>query len=607
MDLEVARFLADLVSVDAVVTFNGKIQYANPSCQDTALSERGWTDSEGRSLWDLFDDEQVRQVKEWYEELKSRDDRFGRLVLMVQTEDATEEGDTLIAIRLADRELVVIKTPEMQPISERFSELETMTLMFKSYLHDGGLGLMILQDEGDRHGLIRYISPEGASILEREPKDMVGIDVTAFVASDEQKEILRWFHARGTRSGEDAHQEVRFLDPKGESLLFDVVMGSTTWNGEPAVYCLFRDETARGIMIQELRRFALGFETLNDTMVLADKDFNIIYINPEGLRRSGYTFEEVLGEPAYIFSRTMEDDMDPMEVASALFEQGHWSGERTAVSKEGLTYPVDISVTMTPDEKGDPEMITVLSRDISERKAAERNLLRARERAEMFTDLMAHDINNYIQGVIGFLDLLTRNGLEPSQMENAQRAKEQAGRVSDLIDRVRTISKAQQAVDLKPVDLVTVVEEVVGDMTQKYSDRTCQIQVDSPEREMMVKADDLLKDLVINLLDNAIKFSRHPKAQVDVKLEHRPSIKLHNIILSVEDNGPGIPDEDKTNIFYRFVRRAEDPEGSGLGLSLVQALTDRYQGRVWVEDRVSGEQGKGARFIVELPTPQGRP
>jgi PAS domain S-box-containing protein len=601
LDLEVARSLADLVSVDAIVTSNGKILYANPSCQARAISERGWATAEEHFLWDLFVEEKVQQVKEWYEELKSRDARFGRLVLRTRTEDAPEEAESLIAIRLVDREMVVIKAPDTQPVMERLTELETMTLMFKSYLHDGGLGLMILQDEGERHGLIRYISPEGATILERDSSDVVGIEATAFVAPDEQEGIMRWYQARGTRTGEDAHQEVRFLDPRGETLLLDVVMGGTTWNGEPAIYCLFRDETARGIMIDELRRFAQGFETLNDTMVLADKDFNVIYVNPEGLRRSGYTFEEVLGQPAYIFSRTMDGDLDPMEVATAMFEKGHWTGERTAESKDGMTYPVEISVTMTPDEKGDPEMITVLSRDISERKAAERNLLRARERAEFFTDLLAHDINNYIQGVIGFLDLLTREGLDPSQEENAQRAKEQAARVSELIERVRTISKAQHADELKPVDLVTVVEEAVGDMTQKYTDRTCEIRVDSPDREMKVMADDLLRDLVINLLDNAIKFSRHPTAQVDVKLEHRTFERAHNIILSVADHGPGIPDEDKTSIFFRFVRRVEDPEGSGLGLSLVLALTDRYQGRVLVEDRVVGEQGKGARFIVELP------
>lgn len=601
MDLEVARSLADLVSVDATVTSNGKILYSNPSCKTRAISELGWTGTKGRFLWELFDEGQVQQVKEWYEELKSRDDRFGRLVLRIQTPDAPAEAETLIAIRLEDRELVVIKAPDARPIMERLTELETMTLMFKSYLHDGGLGLMILQDEGDRHGLIRYISPEGAIILERESSDVVGIEVTAFVATDEHEEIMRWYHARGTRSGEDAHQEVRFLDPTGDPLLFDMVMGGTTWNGEPAIYCLFRDETARGIMINELRRFAQGFEMLNDTMVMADKDFNVIYVNPEGLRRSGYSIEEVLGQPAYIFSRTMDGDLDPLIIATDLFEKGHWSGERTAESKDGLTYPVEISVSMTPDERGDPEMITVLSRDISERKAAERNLLRARERAEFFTDLMAHDINNYIQGVIGFLDLLTREEMDPSQMENAQRAKEQAVRVSELIERVRTISKAQQADELKPVDLVAVVEEAVGDMTQKYTDRTCEIRVDSPDREMMVMADDLLRDLVINLLDNAIKFSRHPTAQVDVKLEHRTFERAHNIILSVADHGPGIPDEDKTSIFFRFVRKVQDSEGSGLGLSLVLALTDRYQGRVLVEDRVTGDQEKGARFIVELP------
>ena len=59
--------------------------------------------------------------------------------------------------------------------------------------------------------------------------------------------------------------------------------------------------------------------------------------------------------------------------------------------------------------------------------------------------------------------------------------------------------------------------------------------------------------------------------------------------------------EVKNEIFFRYVRRREEAEGSGLGLSLVMALTDRYKGKVWVEDRVPGSPGKGARFVVELP------
>jgi signal transduction histidine kinase len=246
-------------------------------------------------------------------------------------------------------------------------------------------------------------------------------------------------------------------------------------------------------------------------------------------------------------------------------------------------------------------MIAAISRDITERKEAEQNLLLARERAEFFTDLLSHDINNYIQGVIGFLDLIAQEDLDEDQRKNTTRAMEQANRVSQLIERVRTISKAQNAGELKAMDLGAVVDEAVIDVTQKYSDRPCDVTFEGLEGPTMVMADELLGDLVINLLDNAIKYSRHPEAPVEVSLDRHPTMGGRYVLLSVADRGPGIPDEDKTSIFFRFVRKVEDAEGSGLGLSLVNALTDRYRGRVWVEDRVKGRPGEGARFVVELP------
>ncbi len=602
MDLEIARSLADLVSVDAIVTSRGSILYANPSCKARTVSQLGWDKVEGRQLWELFEDDQGGEVKEWYEELRSRDDRFGRLVLRSRGEDAPEETESLIALRLEDRELVVIRTHDALPVMERVSELETMTLMFKNYLHDGGLGLIILQDEGDRQGLIRYISPEGAAILEREASEVEGLEFTAFMASDEQDGVLEWYRARRGGDHAEASRDIRFLNPAGEALLLDVVVGRTSWNSEPAIYCLFRDETSKKIMVDELRRFAQGFDMLTDTMVLADRDFNVIYINPTGLERSGYRIEDVLGKPAAMFSSTEEEgEVDPLELIQQLFENGTWSGERTAITKDGRKYPVDLAVTMTVDDRGDPEMIAAVSRDITERKEAEQNLLLARERAEFFTDLLSHDINNYIQGVIGYLDLIAQEDLDEDQRRHASRAMEQANRVSQLIERVRTISKAQDAGELKPIDLGAVVDEAILDMTQKYSDRTCDMTLDGLEGPTMVMADELLRDLVINLLDNAIKYSRHPEAPVEVGLDRHPTMGDEYVLLSVADHGPGIPDENKTSIFYRFVRKVDDAEGSGLGLSLVNALTERYGGRVWVEDRTKGKPGEGARFIVELP------
>ncbi|UCC93372.1 MAG: PAS domain S-box protein [Thermoplasmata archaeon] len=598
MDLEVARSLADLVSVDAMVTEDGSILYANPSLSKRGEVSRGWSKTEGHHVCEVFDDEHQTQVREWYDELRAREDRFGILELR-PGKGGPLDSETLTAIRLEDVELIVIRTRKDLPLMDRFRDLETSSRILRNYLVDGNVGMMIMQDEDDREAVIRYVSPEAAVILDREASALVGLELGGFVAPEDRDEFLvRCREGTGSPRAK-GDREMRFLDPAGDYLMLDTVVGSTVWEGEPAVYCLFRDETERQLMVEELRRFEQGFEMLQDTLVLADRDFNVIYINPTGLKRSGYTWDEVMGRPASIFASLDDGQMDPLEVIQQLFDTGYYKAERMAIAKDGHRYPVEVAVSMTTDPNGDPEMVAVHSRDISERKEAEHNILRARERAEFFTDLMAHDINNYIQGVIGFLDLLGKSQLEGEQAKYVRQANEQASRVSDLIERVRTISKAQHPEELKPVDLRAVIDQEVADIRHKYADQELDIVVDEAEGPVPVMADDLLNDLVLNLLDNAVKFSTIPMPKVEISLAPREDDGY--VTLSIADRGPGIVDEDKDQVFFRFVRRREEAEGTGLGLSLVMALVDRYKGRVWIEDRVPGEPGEGAVFKVELP------
>ncbi len=601
MDLEVARTLADMVSVDAAVVMDGRILYANPTLKERAWEWKGWKHAEDQFLWELFEEDQMEDVRDWYEELRRRDDRFGILVLRRRPEDAPREGETIYALRFEDRELVVVRSSESRPVMERFTELETMVRMFKSYLKDGGLGLMILQNEGDREAVIKYMSPEGAKFLERDVEELIGTLGADILYGKDREEALHRYRNRMSGKQVDPIQKVRMRTPEDQVLMMEVVVGSTTWHGRPAAYCLFKDETSQHVITEELRRFAQGFEIIKDTLVLTDKDFNILYINPTGLDRSGYSLEEVLGRPAFMLSRTQPDEPEPMELIQELFKQGYWQGERMAVSKDGRQYPVELSIGMSVDSKGEPEMMAIHSRDITERKEGERAILRARERAEFFTDLLAHDINNYIQGVLGFQDLLDRTELSDEQRGYMARAHEQADRVAKLISRVRAISKAEHAEELGPVDLNIVVDEALGDIKQRYKDRPFEVDLVGSEGEAIIIADELLRDLVMNVLDNAVKYNDDEVPKVFVSIDRFRRGNVHRVRMEVADNGPGILDEDKKDVFYRFVRRVDDEGGTGLGLSLVWALTERYRGRVWIEDRVPGEPGQGAKVVVEFP------
>jgi signal transduction histidine kinase len=115
-----------------------------------------------------------------------------------------------------------------------------------------------------------------------------------------------------------------------------------------------------------------------------------------------------------------------------------------------------------------------------------------------------------------------------------------------------------------------------------------------------VQANELLQDVFVNLIGNAIKHARGP-ASVNIRMSLETKYGRRYCRISVEDDGPGIPDELKDVIFDRFRRGNTKAKGSGLGLYLVRTLVESYEGNVWVEDRVPGDYTKGARFVVILP------
>jgi signal transduction histidine kinase len=117
-----------------------------------------------------------------------------------------------------------------------------------------------------------------------------------------------------------------------------------------------------------------------------------------------------------------------------------------------------------------------------------------------------------------------------------------------------------------------------------------------------VKANDLIKDVFSNLIDNAIKHSDPDRPlTINIAIRSQKDHKQDYYLCSVEDNGPGIPDWIKDKIFQRFQRGTTKAHGKGLGLYLVKKLVDDYHGAVWVEDRVPGDYTKGAKFVVMLP------
>ncbi len=253
-----------------------------------------------------------------------------------------------------------------------------------------------------------------------------------------------------------------------------------------------------------------------------------------------------------------------------------------------------------PDER-ELKLIDLLARqtaDIIERTLAEKQLVDSKAQAELYLDLMGHDINNLHQIALGYLEL-ARDMQPGEQTEFLDKPIEVLQRSAQIISNVRKLQKLHEGVfrtqDVNVARMLSDVQREFGAVPNK------QITVNANEHGLcIVKANELLHDVFANLVSNAIKHTGdQTNIAIDIDIVKDDGGRYCRV--SVEDDGPGIPDDFKARIFNRTLKGTNKARGMGLGLYLVKSLVDSYGGRVWVEDRVEGDHAKGARFVVMLP------
>jgi signal transduction histidine kinase len=236
--------------------------------------------------------------------------------------------------------------------------------------------------------------------------------------------------------------------------------------------------------------------------------------------------------------------------------------------------------------------------DITERKHAEEQLQEAKRQAEMYLELMGHDINNMNQVGIGYLELaLVTPGLDETVKHKIEKALESLDNSSRLIGNVQKLQRIPE-MSLERVDAGKMLGEVCSQFAGapgKAVTINC-----AAKPGYFVMANVLLRDVFMNIIGNAIKHSTGPLTiNVSIEKVMKEGRDLYKV--SIEDNGPGISPEIKEKLFTRFQRGQTHAAGKGLGLYLVRSLVDSYHGSVWAEDRVPGDHRKGSRFLVMLP------
>ncbi len=337
----------------------------------------------------------------------------------------------------------------------------------------------------------------------------------------------------------------------------------------------------------------------NAPIIVWDPAHKITRFNHAFEHLTGYAADEVIGKRLDLLFPEESREESLCKIQRTLTE--HWeSVEIPILGRDGWVRIALWNSANIYDKDGKTLLATIAQgQDITERKQIEKKLNAAKMQAELYLDLMGHDINNMHQIALGYLELARDMQADGGGSEYLVRPIEVLQRSALLIQNVRKLQKLKEGVfQTHGVD----VSKVLSDVHLEYgisTHKAITLNLNGHEH-CYVKANELLHDVFANLVSNAIK---HTGDQADIVID-MDVVKEDGsgyCRVMIEDNGPGIPDDLKCMVFNRMLRGTTSVQGIGLGLYLVKSLVESYGGRVWVGDRVSGDHSKGATFVVMLP------
>ncbi|HVR36648.1 MAG TPA: ATP-binding protein [Methylomirabilota bacterium] len=256
---------------------------------------------------------------------------------------------------------------------------------------------------------------------------------------------------------------------------------------------------------------------------------------------------------------------------------------------------LQVNATAVLDSKGQRQGSILVFHDLTRLKQLENT-------RQEFVANVSHELRTPLSLIKGYVETLLEGAREDPAVavRFLQTIDKHADRLTYLIEDLLTISRlesGQIVLNLHPVELRPIAGRVIDDLQARAAERSVTLFNRVPEGLMAHADADRLQQVLFNLVDNAIKYGRTP-GQVTlggVRTED------HLIEMTVQDDGPGIPQESLTRVFERFYRvdkaRSREQGGTGLGLSIVKHIVQSHRGEVWAES----EPGKGTTFHFTLP------
>jgi len=364
----------------------------------------------------------------------------------------------------------------------------------------------------------------------------------------------------------------------------------------------------------EAEQFRLLVESVRDYAILMlDPDGHITSWNTGAERLKGYSSAEIIGKHFSIFyAQEAIDKKHPLLELQLARANGSYREEGWRIRKDGTNYWADVLITAVYEPNGAFYGFAKVTQDLTERKKFEEELIAARDQAQAssrikseFVANMSHEIRTPMNAIVGMCNVLLKTELDRRQTQYANNIREGGNALLTVINDILDFSKIEagrlelELVDFDPARVIESTCELLAPSARaKGLELMAHIDPALPDQ---VQGDpERLRQVIINLTSNALKFSDHGEVIVRAQLD---SIEngIANIRFSVRDQGIGISEEQQSKLFSPFVQAdgtiSRRFGGTGLGLSISKRLVNLMNGDISVQSSL----GNGATFSFVLP------
>jgi PAS domain S-box-containing protein len=504
--------------------------------------------------------------------------------------------------------------------------------------------------EVDLNGNFTYVNDAFCKIVKYEKQELYSTNYTSLVIEENKKKIEKDFN-RMLQSGE-AITDFKFegYTKNGEKIIAESNIYIKYKNGEiVGFYGLIRDVTDEILLQKKLKESEIKYRHLFNSaphaIWLVDLKGKIIDCNDTMNHfLSILTKEDLIGKYYMDVLKTFTRMADSrFKKLQKLLKERFMKFIKQGYLEEPFIFEVNradgkilwITLESSFINIGEEKLVQVFIRDITKRKLAEIELetlrlelekrvkdrtiklessekkyRKAYNRTKCFKGLFTHDISNIFQTVGNSIELsgsLLKKGVEINNvMEYFELIEQQISRGKKLIYNIRNLSEIEESeMPIVPVEIFQNLKKAIKFLKINFQNRNIDVLIESCEEKMYVLANELLLDVFENILINSVCYNKKETVQIKIIPSKITENGKRYVKLEFEDNGIGIDDDLKKKIFQENIKKRSGSRGMGLGLSLVAKLIELCEGKIWVEDRISGDYSQGSNFIILIPEAAG--